>query len=67
MNGEMKVYNFFTSREDFSFSANNFRVRNLEYSNEYSNEELLLSSVTMGKQKSLTTLWAITNQSTDLK
>lgn len=56
-NGEIKVFNLFTSQEELSFAAHESFVANLECSN---NEKLLISSTSW--RTPLTTLWGITNE-----
>ncbi|VVC46311.1 Hypothetical protein CINCED_3A010795 [Cinara cedri] len=57
-NGEVKVFNLFTSQEELSFTAHDSYIVNLECSN---NQKLLLSSASW--RTPLTSLWSINEDS----
>lgn len=61
-NGEIKVFNLFSSQEELSLTAHDSYIVNLECSN---NERLLLSSASW--RVPLTSVWSISENSIDLK
>lgn len=61
-NGEIKIFNLFSSQEETSFTAHDSYIVHLECSN---NERLLLSSASW--RMPLTSVWSINENSIDLK
>ncbi|XP_008184180.1 DDB1- and CUL4-associated factor 1 isoform X1 [Acyrthosiphon pisum] len=61
-NGEIKVFNLFTSQEELSFSAHDSYIIDLQCSND---ERLLLSSASW--RAPLTSIWSITEDAINIK